>query len=190
MAEEDSHIQKTRTTALKVIVDEQLVNDVNKTREFMAEVFDMPKLLEKKEVIKRTCRIKNGDRTFETAIDAAFAETMISVGLDITKLPEFKEEPDMKYVHDLYTAGYHIQKLVGINDSTDVNYEFTSCMSKNDVKTFYILFSLKTNGKTKTEIKGKHKENVSKLLHFLRMNAIPVVYDCEWKFTGNRACQL
>jgi hypothetical protein len=115
---------------------------------------------------------------------------MIAAGLDLSKLPGFKEVPDTKYVHDLYTSGYHIQKLVGITDGTDVNYEFTSSQTKNDVKTFYILFSLKTSGKTKTEIKGKHKENVSKLLHFLRMNAIPVIYDCEWKFTGNRACQL
>jgi hypothetical protein len=171
-------------------VDEQLVNDVDRTREFMAKVFDMPKLLEKKDIIRRTCLVKNEERQFEVAIEPAFAETMIAAGLDLAELPGFKEVPDTKYVHDLYTSGYHIQKLVGITDSTNVNYEFTSCQDKNGVKTFYILFSLKTSGKTKTEIKGKHKENVSKLLHFLRMNAIPVIYDCEWKFTGNRACQL
>jgi hypothetical protein len=188
--ENETNIEKTRTTALKIIVDEQLVNDVSKTREFMAKVFDMPKLLETKEVIRRTCKVKNENREFEVAIEPAFAETMMVAGFDLSKLPDFKEVPDTKYVHDLYTSGYHIQKLVGITDETNVNYEFTSSMTKNDVKIFYILFTLKTSGRTKTEIKGKHKENVSKLLHFLRMNAIPVIFDCEWKFTGNRACAL
>lgn len=190
MSEDDTNIQKTRTTALKIVVDETLVNDVSKTREFMAKLFDMPKLLEKKEVTKRTCLVDNGSRQFEVRIDNDFANTMIKAGLDLTKIPGFKEEPESRYVNELYTAGYHIQKLVGITDGTDMMYEFTSCMNKNDVKIFYILFSLKTSGKTKVEIKGKHKENVSKLLHFLRMNAVPVIYDCEWKFTGNRACAL
>ncbi|MGB8216281.1 MAG: hypothetical protein WCE94_03175 [Candidatus Methanoperedens sp.] len=190
MADEDSNIQKTRTTALKIIVDEPLVNDVSKTREFLAKVFDLPKLLEKKDIIRRTCLVKNGERQFEVQIESAFAETMMSAGLDLSKIPGFKEVPDTKYIHELFVSGYEIQKLVGITDGTDINYEFTSCQTRNNVNTFYILFSLKTSGRTKTEIKGKHKENVSKLLHFLRMNAIPVIYDCEWKFTGNRACTL
>ncbi|CAG0970841.1 MAG: hypothetical protein OIN86_10180 [Candidatus Methanoperedens sp.] len=190
MSEDGTNIQKTRATALKIIVDEAIVNDVAKTREFMAKLFDMPKLLETKDVIKRTCLVKDGGRDFEVTIEPKFAETMISAGFDLAKLPGFKEAPDKRFLAELYVAGYHIQKLVGATDGTDIMYEFTSSMTKNDVKIFYILFSIKTSGKTKTEIKGKHKENVSKLLHFLRMNAIPVIYDCEWKFTGNRACHL
>jgi len=190
MSENEANIQKKRTTALKIIVDEQICNDRDKTREFMAKVFDIPSLLERKDVIRRTCTVQNGERRFTTSIDQAFAETMISSGINLSKLPDYKEEPDTKYTHELYTAGPHIQKLVGVSEDTDLNYEYTSSQTRNNVKTFFILFSLKTGGRTKIEIKGKHKENVSKLLHFLRMNAIPVIYDCEWSFTGNRACQL
>ncbi len=190
MSENEANIQKKRTTALKIIVDEQICNDENRTREFMSKVFDIPFLLEKKEAIRRTCSVRKGDRQCTVDIEQPFADALISSGLDISKLPDYKEESSTKYTHQLYTTGDHIRKVVGASEDTDIRFEYTSSQTMNNVKTFYILFSLSTNGKTKTEIKGKHKENVSKLLHYLRLNAIPSIYDCEWSFTGNRACQL
>jgi len=67
-----------------------------------------------------------------------------------------------------------------------------AAMSKNDVKDvlYIVQRPLTTNGKTKTEIKGKHKRECIKASDiFLRMNAIPVIYDCEWKFTATGRCQ-
>jgi hypothetical protein len=190
MSDEEAHIKKKRTTALKIIVDEMIRKNPNKQREFLAGIFDCQEFLEKQEEPVFSCTRTVNNEQYQQTLYPEFLAVLKENNIDPTTLIGYKQEMKTVYKMETYELTQRICEETGISDNTVINYKYFSEEQSNGVRIFFMLFHLETSGKTKMEIKTIHKENVCKLLNFLRMRKVPVSYDCEWSFHGNRSCTI
>lgn len=187
---EETHIEKRRTTALKIVVDENIRKDEQTKREFLANLFDFQEYAVKEDKIKvHVTRTINGAEE-----DYIVYEEMLPIlkenGVDVAAFKGYKEVTLPYYKKQVWDLDQRVKEITGIPERTYLHYRFSSSMECNRAEIHYLLFQLETRGKTKTEIKGVHKENVCKFLNYLKMRKVPYQYDCEWAFEGSRTCQL
>jgi hypothetical protein len=187
---DETYIKKKRTTALKIIVDEKTKKDPLQQRTLLGTLFDFPEFTHQEEDTVRRCTVtKNGEpQTYD--LYPEMLDILKENNIDPSSLIGYTEEKKMKFTKGLFEIDRKVKEATGMTDDTSLHYRFSSSEENNGVTIHYLRFELETQGKTKTEIKTVHKNNVSKLLHYLRMRKVPVSYDCEWSFEGNRACQL
>lgn len=190
MSEEDTHITKKRTTTLKIIVDEKIRKNESDRRSFLANIFDYPEYaqsaLRKDKYCTRTVRgMPEKYQIYEEIL-----QILQENNIDPSTFIGYSEEEKLVYPKWAWDIDRRVKDVVGMTDATYLHYKFSSYEESNGVLIHYLLFELETRGKTKTEIKATHKQNVCKLLNYLRMRKVPASYDCEWSFEGNRACQL
>jgi wyosine [tRNA(Phe)-imidazoG37] synthetase (radical SAM superfamily) len=190
MEKEETHMQKRRTTALKIIVDKNIREDDMARRLFLANLFDFPDYAKQEEGIQihaiRTVR----DEDQDFLIYPEMVEILKFNNVDVTAFKGYREEKVTQFKNDIYTLDRKVKEATGITDETHLHYKYAGSNDNSGVMIYTLLFELQTTGKTKTEIKGIHKENVSKFLAYLRMRKIAYQYDCEWSFEGSRACAL
>ncbi len=190
MSDEKATIQKKRTTALKIIVDEAIRKDPDKQREFLATIFDCPEFTEKKEEPVFKCTITLESETLERTLYPDMIAILKENSIDPKTLKGYKEGTKPSYTMETYELTKKICEVTAISDDTVLQYKYFSNEQSNGATINFMLFNLETSGRTKTEIKAIHKENVCKLLNYLRMRKVPVSYDCEWSFHGNRSCSI
>lgn len=192
MSEDGTYIQKKRTTALKIIVDEKTKSSEIDKRTFLGNLFDYPEYAEREEVSKIHCALKTetGLSQYDYILDITVVNILKQNSVDITAFEGYKEEKELKFRQGAWDFDERVKEVTGISNETYLHYQFAGSEDSNGATIYYLRFQLETTGKTKTEIKGVHKENVCKLLNYLRMRKVPYSYDCEWSFEGSRACQL
>ncbi len=190
MSDEKAIIQKKRTTALKIIVDEAIRESTDKQREFMANIFDCPEFITKKEEPFFNCIITVNNNEYSQALYPEMLAIFKENNIDPKTLKGYKEGTKPSYTMETYELAKKICEVTGISEDTILQYKYFSSEQSNGATINFMLFHLETSGRTKTEIKATHKENVCKLLNYLRMRKVPVSYDCEWSFHGNRSCSI
>jgi len=190
MSDEETTIKKKRTTALKIIVDEKTRNNQSEQRAFLASLFDYPEYSKQEEETVLHCTITIKGEPYDQQIYPEALAILNENNIDPSTFKGYREEKVMKFKEGSWELDKKIKEVTGIVENTYLHYKFASNEQNNGVTIYFLLFHLETTGKTKTEIKSIHKENVCKLLNYLRMRKVPVSYDCEWSFEGNRACHI
>jgi len=187
----ETHIVKTRSTTLKISVDEQTRNDSKLSKKFLGTLFDFPEYSDEIEQIEKSCDvIINGDLPERTTLYNDMINILLTNGIAPEGLIGYSEKTELKPKYGTWDLDRAIRNITGISDDTSLHYTYAGSEEVNGITMYFLRFALETSGKTKNEIKTVHKENVCKLLNFLKMRKVPVSYDCEWKFVGNKACVL
>lgn len=188
--DETTHIEKRRTTALKIIVDEKTKQSYAARRAFLGNLFDFPEYAQAEEDIVIHCTVTNKGEAQDQILFPEALSILKENNIDCTAFKGYREEKKSVFKKGDYELDRRVKEVTGITESTYLHYKFASSEENNNVTIYYLLFQLQTTGKTKTEIKTIHKENVCKFLNYLRMRKVSYSYDCEWSFEGNRACSL
>lgn len=186
---EETYIKKMRTTELKIIVDEIIKKNPIKRREFLGNLFDFPEFAVSEEDTVIHCTVTKKGEANDQILFLEVLDILKENKIDWTTFAGYHEEKKQVYKRD-YELDAKVKEVTGITGDTYLHYKFSSSDENNGICVYFILFELQTSGKTKTQIKSIHKENVCKFLNYLRMRKISYSYNCEWSFEGNRACSL
>ena len=120
MSEEDTHIKKKRTTALKIIVDEKTKRSTLEMRTFLGNLFDFPGYYEQEDRIVKRCKIKRGENEYNVVIGNEVQEVLQANNIDPTTFGGYFEETTKVFKIWGHDINDKIREATGMTNDTSI----------------------------------------------------------------------